>query len=277
MVQRRTPFRQQQQMRSSSCLDERPWTTTNSVIGGFDRFASRKPFTPSGPLTFEGEGARKFAHGPHPGLTSEGVGGHYANFAPLNPRPRPASEDNIALRNAAVREGDISSSAVGLHTGFRPQRNFVAGFEPHRRLEPLATKLGVTSQNFIGHPVPPTPVDMRDAARLHSEANFAKRFPLHPNGRGKEAEISVRYQNDYVSRASRLVEAEQTDSLNSTLKRMVADAQQGAWKMTGKASPDRYTVGTPPSPPRGVKLPARSFMPPGTGSPLDHKSRAMDF
>ena len=63
MVQRRTPFRQQQQMRSSSCLDERPWTTTNSVIGGFDRFASRKPFTPSGPLTFEGEGARKFAHG----------------------------------------------------------------------------------------------------------------------------------------------------------------------------------------------------------------------
>lgn len=62
-------------------------------------------------------------------LSSEAVGMH-SGIRPMV-RPRPASDVTVMLRNPAVRDGYVSSEPIGNHTGFQPRKTT----EPSERTE----------------------------------------------------------------------------------------------------------------------------------------------
>jgi len=53
-------------------------------------------------------------------ISSEAVGTH-TGFTP-SVRPRPASDVTVMLRNPVIRDGYVSSEPIGNHTGFPPRR-----------------------------------------------------------------------------------------------------------------------------------------------------------
>ena len=168
---------------------ERPWTTSSSNYGAFHHMASRSPFrSPPSVLVIE----PTILHGKH-STTAEEHGSFYESFRPLM-RPRPPSDCTIQLWNRAIRDGKVSSEAIGTHTGIKPRRTMVGGFQPQPPT--VAQRFNLRESEVIGvHPR--IPLDATDAAQLRSEANFARRFPWHPQGNGAEAMAALGFQDAF--------------------------------------------------------------------------------
>ena len=103
----------------------RPWTTTSSLYGSFDPTATR-----ASPLSLSISPSRHFLDPPR--TEAEGIGSFYASFKPLA-KPRPASDCTIQMRNQAIRDGLLSSEAIGGHTG---------AWGPDTSLKPQTLALG---------------------------------------------------------------------------------------------------------------------------------------
>ena len=181
-------------------LLDRPYTTSSSTYGSFTPLSSRSPFAPR-PLIYEPPPS-PVKHGVHTQLTSEDVGSFYSSFRPIS-RPRPASDCTIQMRNRAIKDGIASSEAVGGHTGVTPRHHLVGGFG-RPQLSPSLRFAVPTSASVIGiHPS--ERLSAADPAAMHSEANFARRFPWHPQGgRTSDGAHALEFQDSWIKKSAQL-------------------------------------------------------------------------
>ena len=178
-------------------------------------------------------------------ISSEAVGVH-TGVRPAT-RERPASVMTVQLKNPAVRDGRVSSEAVGWHAGadgWRPrttvnpaERTCLPGHagpaNRPRTCRPQTAPLsgrggggGLRSSDSIGSHPPRTPIDQRDAAAVHYEAQFSKRFGEsgHSLGAvlaGADTASAVAFQQAWVQRAEsmRPVHKKDTTATDNTSKR----------------------------------------------------------
>ena len=285
--------------------EQRPWTTSSSTYGSYTPIASRSPFR-NRPLIYEPPPS-PVKHGVHTQLTSEDVGSFYSSFKPLA-RPRPASDTTIQMRNRAIKDGIVSSEAIGGHTGVSPRRHLVGGFG--RPQPSLTQRFGVTSSSAVIGIHPTQRLDTSDTASLHYEANFARRFPWHPQGgQTSESAQALQFQNTWLDRAKQLHPLR--PDLGAAPPRAPANEGMGpqpSGSRTSRSSQSALPVGDcSPNldPRRGLIRPSelpygsslhgqpdhriatpfgeRSVLPPratlglGVGSPLEGKGRSLDF
>lgn len=291
----------------SAEVEARPWTTSSASYGAyFQSSTTRNVLAVVRPLHFEPpRGSEK--------LTSEGLGSFYSNFKPMV-RPRPVSQTTILMRNRAIRDGATSAEIFGQHTGMGVHRNLIAGRPPPK--PPLFESLQhVTNRmsDVIGRHPPLPPLDVNDTARIHAEANFSRRFPSHASSRRPEAVEAVKIQESLITRATQLHSStrgasaisheppkDTTPKIRETFESAPPNTFNGKKLQSAMIScvpnidPRRqfsrpqslpYGSATSGQPhhevltPRGTRrvLPSRSTMPIGSGSPIESKSRCLDF
>ena len=99
----------------------------------------------------------------------------------------------------AERAREPACLSPGGRTGTRPRRNLVGGFSPQKLT--VGQRFDVRESEVIGiHP--PAPLNVLDPAAMHSEANFARRFPWHQSSKGSESAAAIRFQSSFLERAS---------------------------------------------------------------------------
>ena len=193
----------------------------------------------------------------------------------------------------------LSRSALALGpclTGTRPRRTLVAGFSPQKLT--VGQRYDVRESEVIGiHP--PAPLNVLDPAAMHSEANFARRFPWHQSSKSSDSVAAIRFQSslleDKAQRGSAFVTPPPTPKLvSNTRASRNSQSAMPVGSCTPNLDPRRnvmrpehmpYGSATGGQPPHRIStalgerrvLPARSFMAIGDGSPSEVKSRAVDF
>lgn len=303
-VERHDMFRNTSPFGRPQRQEPRPWTTSSSSYGAFSNTQTSQHSFRRPALHFEPPiGGER--------ITSEEFGAFLSpKFKPMS-RPRPVSNTTILMRNSAISDGLTSAEALGRFTGVSPNHNLISGRRP--ATPPLFERLHDVScreSDIIGtHPTVP-PIDAKETARIHTEANFARRFPSHLSSRSTQAESAIKHQDNILTRARHLASQRLQVAPDSAVVDKDSPSKQRSDKvsiprgmksqsaMIGGCVPniDMRTKVTRPASlpygsantgqpshlintPRGLRqvLPSRSFMPISMGSPIESRHRVFDF
>lgn len=147
-------------------------------------------------------------------LSSEAVGAQ-SGFKPMV-RPRPPSDATVMLCNPVIRDGYVSSEPIGNHTGTMPRRTTIPAertrLPSNRKDRPRTAPIWRTTlrtSDAIGRHPKPEPPDLSDAAVMHFEAQFSKRFGDGGNDLGavlsnEYTQAAAEFQRQWVKRAEEL-------------------------------------------------------------------------